>query len=320
MICSRHSIFEGVVLKPDLLKYSIEVGEAIGEGLPVVALESSIITHGMPYPVNVETALAVEACVRNEGCVPATIAVLDGQIRIGLSTEEISWLGRLERRDVVKVSAADLAYTVSKRLVGSTTVAATIVCARLAGIPILATGGIGGVHRDGENSLDVSADIYELARSDIAVVCAGAKSILDIGRTLELLESYGVPVVGYGTKMFPAFYYQDSGFLLKANLNSPREVADFISSKQKLGLEGGVIVACPVPEADAMQKSDVEGYITLALKEARVQKISGKEVTPFLLERICALSNEKSLACNVALIKNNACVAAQIAKNLVSHS
>lgn len=298
------------------MKYTIEVGEAILEGLPVVALESSIITHGMPYPVNVETALAVEACIRAEGCIPATIAVLDGKIRVGLDSDEIAWLGKLNRSNVIKVSRADLPYTVSKGIVGSTTVAASMICAQLSGIPVLATGGIGGVHRGGEDSMDISADIYELGRTNVAVVCAGAKSILDIGRTLEMLETLGVAVIGYQTKKFPAFYCTDSGYEVAISMQNASEIAALISVKSRMGLAGGVLIACPVPISDAMDLDIVEEYIEIASKEAHKKKISGKNVTPYLLERISALSEGKSLACNVALIKNNAKIAAQIAKNL----
>jgi pseudouridine-5'-phosphate glycosidase len=294
------------------------VKTALKNSEPVVALESTLITHGLPYPVNVETALSAEDIIRKEGCVPATIAILDGVIRIGLSEDEIGLLGRFDRKQVMKVSRAELPVVVAQKKNGGTTVAATMICARLAGISVFATGGLGGVHKGGETSMDISADMCELARTDVVVVCAGAKSILDIGRTLEALETQGVPVVGFGVKNFPAFHYRDSGYSVNTSVSNASEMADLIRAKRALGMSGGMLVGNPVPKADAMERSEVEGYVNQAVSEANTKGITGKEVTPFLLTRLNELSGGKSVACNVSLIKNNARVAAQIAKKLAS--
>ena len=265
----------------------------------------------MPYPQNVETALALEAIIRAEGAVPATIAVIDRKICIGLDEDALERLGSAP--EVAKVSRRDLPYLLSKGGLGATTVAATMICADLAGIRVFATGGVGGVHRDGEVSLDVSADLQELSRTNVAVVCAGVKSILDIGRTLEVLETLGVPVIGYGTDDFPAFYTRQSGFGVDYRLNTPTEVAALLQTKWALGLGGGVLIANPVPKANEMSDEIVTAAIEQALREARSQEIQGKDVTPYLLGRVKELTGGESLVANIALVKNNARVAAQIA-------
>lgn len=301
-----------------MLAISEKVSSALKNGEPVVALESTLITHGLPFPSNVETAIAAEECVRQEGATPATIAIMNGSIRVGLSHDEIGFLGRLERKNVMKVSRGDLGVAVAQKGFGATTVASTMICAKMAGIKIFATGGLGGVHRGGENSFDISADLMELGRTSVAVVCAGAKSILDIGRTLEVLETQGVPVVGYQTKKFPAFHYRNSGFDLNATADSPKELANIIEAHFEL-INSGFVVANPIPDEYAMDQLEVEQFIAQAVREAEEQQITGKAVTPFLLSRLSELSGGKSLASNVALIKNNATLAAQIAKNWRPH-
>ena len=298
------------------LDLSPEVAEALARGLPVVALESTIITHGMPYPDNVATARAVEEAVRAGGAVPATIVVLGGRIRVGLSAAEIERLG--QATDVMKLSRADLAYAVARRRDGSTTVAATMICARLAGIAVFATGGIGGVHRGMETTLDVSADLDELGRTPVTVVCAGAKALLDLPRTLEYLETRGVPVVGYGTDRFPAFWSRDSGLPAPLRLDTPAEVAALVLAQRGLGLSGGVLVANPVPAADAIPADEIAGFIAQAVADAGQQGIGGKAVTPFILSRMLELTGGRSLHTNVALILNNARLAAGIAVALAA--
>ena len=281
----------------------------------MVALESTIISHGMPYPHNVEMALSVEALVRAEGAVPATIAISDGRVRVGLNEAE---LNRLASADALKVSRRDLPYVLATGTLGATTVAATMICASLAGIRVFATGGVGGVHRGGEDSLDISADLQELARTSVAVVCAGVKSILDIGRTLEVLETLGVPVIGYGSDAFPAFYTRDSGFGVDYRLDTPEAVAQLLKLKWDLGLEGGVLLANPVPAADEMSERDVTTAIGRALAELDDEGVGGKAVTPYLLSRIVELTQGESLRTNIALVKNNAHVAAQLALALAT--
>ena len=293
------------------LLLSPEVASARAAGKPVVALESTIISHGMPYPQNVQTAKEVEQVIRDAGAVPATIALLDGKICIGLSDEQLELLGTSP--DAIKVSRRDMAYVLSKRLVGATTVAATMICARMAGISVFVTGGIGGVHRGAETSFDISADLQELAKTDVAVVCAGVKSILDIGLTLEYLETLGVPVVSVGQPGFPAFFTRDSGFKADFQLDTPLEQASFIHTKWQLGLHGGVVVANPVPEAFAMPKEEIDRITEQALGEANQRGVAGKAVTPFLLSRIKELTEGRSLATNIALVKHNATVGAQLA-------
>ncbi|MFZ6848816.1 pseudouridine-5'-phosphate glycosidase [Undibacterium sp. RuRC25W] len=293
------------------LIFSEEVRAATLSGKPVVALESTIISHGMPYPHNVQTALEVEHIIREKGAVPATIAVMNGKIHIGLSHAELELLG--QSKDALKVSRRDLPYVLTTKKLGATTVAATMICAQLAGIQVFVTGGIGGVHRGAEHSFDISADLQELARTSVAVVCAGAKSILDIGLTLEYLETYGVPVVSVGQSAFPAFFTRDSGFQADFQLDSAEEQAEFVHAKWGLGLDGGVVIANPVPESDAMPKEEIDQITLQALQEAGVQGIQGKAVTPFLLSRIKELTAGRSLTTNIALVKNNARVGAELA-------
>ncbi len=291
-----------------------EVAQALAEGRAVVALESTIITHGMPHPQNVVTAREVEDVVRGEGALPATIAVIGGRIKVGLAPDELAWLGTA--RDVMKLSRADLPFAVSARRHGATTVAATMICAHLAGIRVFATGGIGGVHRGVEETLDISADLDELARTPVAVVCAGAKAILDLPRTLEYLETRGVPVVGYQTDNLPAFWSRDSGLPVPIRLDSPSAIAALIRTKADLGLDGGVLVANPVPEADEIPSREIAAHIEAALTEARQRGIKAKAVTPFLLGHMFEITGGRSLSTNIALVKNNAALAARIAAAL----
>jgi pseudouridine-5'-phosphate glycosidase len=301
-----------------LLQFSPEVALARASGRPLVALESTIISHGMPYPQNVATARAVEQVIRDAGAVPATIALMGGRICVGLSDEQLETLG--SAAEVSKVSRRDLAYVLAEGTLGATTVAATMICARLAGIDVFVTGGIGGVHRGAETSFDISADLQELARTDVAVVCAGVKSILDIGLTLEYLETHGVPVVAVGQRAFPAFYTRESGFDADFRIDEPDRLAAFIRTKWSLGLDGGVVVANPVPAADAMQPAEIDAFITQALAEADQQGISGKAVTPFLLKRIAELTDGRSLATNIALVKHNAQLGARLAIAMASQA
>jgi len=293
------------------LLFSPEVVAARNAGLPIVALESTIISHGMPYPQNVQTARKVEQIIRDAGAVPATIAIMDGKICIGLSEEQLETLGTAP--DAIKVSRRDLAYVLSQRLLGATTVAATMICAQLAGIEVFVTGGIGGVHRGAETSFDISADLQELAHTSVAVVCAGVKSILDIGLTLEYLETHGVPVVSVGQAGFPAFFTRASGFNADFQLDSPEQQANFIRTKWQLGLAGGVVVSNPVPEQFAMPKEEIDRITEQALMEAGRQGVTGKKVTPFLLARIKELTEGRSLATNIALVEHNALVGARLA-------
>jgi pseudouridine-5'-phosphate glycosidase len=293
------------------LLFSPEVAAARAAGKPVVALESTIISHGMPYPQNVQMAREVEQIIRDAGAVPATIALIDGKVCIGLSAEQLKHLGT--SRDAVKVSRRDFAYVLSKGLLGATTVAATMIAAQMAGIKVFVTGGIGGVHRGAETSFDISADLQELAQTNVAVVCAGVKSILDIGLTLEYLETNGVPVVAVGQPGFPAFFTRESGFRADFQLDTPAEQAAFVHAKWALGLKGGVVVSNPVPAESAMPKEEIDRITEQALTEAFQQGITGKAVTPFLLGRIKDLTNGRSLATNIALVKHNALVGAQLA-------
>ena len=289
-----------------------EVAAALQSGQAVVALESTIICHGMPYPRNVETATSVEATVRAAGAIPATIAILDGRLKVGLSATEVQHLGQ-QGHSVTKCSRRDLPFVVARRQNGAATVAATMLIAAMAGIRVLATGGIGGVHRDVEETLDISADLDELARSDIAVVCAGVKSILDIGRTLEYLETRGVPVIGYQTSTLPAFFCRDSGFALEYRADSPAEVAAIHEAQRELGLAGGMLIGVPVPAENALPHDEIDGVIRQALAEMQQQGISGKATTPFLLASIVRRTSARSLDANIALVINNARVAAEIA-------
>jgi pseudouridylate synthase len=294
------------------LDFHPDVQQALKDGFPVVALESTIISHGMPYPENVQTAREVEAIIREHGAVPATIGIIDGRIKIGLTDEELESFG--QSQDVQKVSRRDLPYVVSQKKHGATTVAATMIAAQMAGISVFVTGGIGGVHREGEVTMDISADLTELAQTSVAVVCAGAKSILDLGRTLEYLETQGVPVIGYQTEHFPAFYTRESGFGVDSRLDAPEDVAALMHAKWELGLAGGLIIANPVPEAHALDADAMEQNIQRGLEEAKEQGIKGKDVTPFLLGRMKEITVGQSLVTNIALVKHNALVGAQIAK------
>ena len=299
------------------LSFSPEVANARATGKPVVALESTIISHGMPYPQNVQTARQVEQIIRDAGAVPATIAIIGGKICIGLTEAQLEELGKSP--DAIKVSRRDLAYVLSQGKLGATTVAATMICAQLAGIKVFVTGGIGGVHRGAETSMDISADLQELAQTNVAVVCAGVKSILDIGLTLEYLETHGVPVVSVGQPGFPAFFTRESGFNADFQLDTPAEQACFIATKWALGLNGGVVVSAPVPEAEAMPKEEIDAITLRALQEAAENGVTGKKVTPFLLARIKTLTEGRSLATNIALVKNNARVGAALARALQEH-
>lgn len=290
-----------------------EVKAALLEKEAVVALESTIISHGMPYPKNVETALQVEEIVRKNGAIPATIAILDGRLKVGLSEDHINYIAR-EGKAVIKTSRRDLPFIVAKRKNGATTVAATMIIAEMAGIRVLATGGIGGVHRGASATMDISADLEELAGTSVAVVCAGAKSILDIGLTLECLETRGVPVVGYKTSAFPAFYTRKSGFRLDFKVDSIKELASVIKTKWELGLKGGVLVANPIPIEYEMDPILINRAIGRAVTEATEKKISGKDITPYLLARIEELTGGASLEANIQLVYNNARVGAQLAE------
>jgi pseudouridine-5'-phosphate glycosidase len=296
----------------EVLYIKPEVQAALSAGLPVVALESTIISHGMPYPENVATAREVEAIIRKEGAVPATIAILDGIIKIGLSDEELEYLGKAQ--NVVKVSRRDLPVVIANRQNGATTVAATMICASLAGIAVFVTGGIGGVHRGAQETFDISADLTELGQTSVAVVCAGAKSILDLGLTLEHLETLGVPVIGYGTKELPAFYTRQSGFEVDYQLDTAEAVALVMHHKWHLGLQGGMVIANPIPESDQMDKVFIDGIINSALQRAESLGIKGKDTTPFLLSEIKRLTEGSSLEANIRLVYNNARVGANIAK------
>ena len=293
------------------LLFSPEVAAARAAGKPVVALESTIISHGMPYPQNVTMAMEVEQIIRDAGAVPATIAIIDGKICIGLGPQQLELLGTSP--EAMKVSRRDLPYVISTRRLGATTVAATMICAQLAGIQVFVTGGIGGVHRGAETSMDISADLQELARTSVAVVCAGVKSILDIGLTLEYLETHGVPVLSVGQAAFPAFFTRDSGFRADFQMDSALEQANFIQTKWELGLQGGVVVSNPVPEMFAMPKEEIDRITEQALLEAANGGVSGKAVTPFLLSRIKELTAGRSLMTNIALVKHNALVGAELA-------
>lgn len=299
------------------LLYSPEVAAARAAGKAIVALESTIISHGMPYPQNVQMAREVEQIIRDAGAVPATIAIIDGKICIGLNEQQLELLGTSP--DAMKVSRRDLPFVLAQRKLGATTVAATMICAELAGISVFVTGGIGGVHRGAETSFDISADLQELAHTSVAVVCAGVKSILDIGLTLEYLETYGVPVVSVGQRGFPAFFTRESGFNADFQLDTPAEQAAFIHTKWQLGLKGGVVVSNPVPAAEAMPKAEIDAITEQALQEAGAQGITGKQVTPFLLSRIKQLTDGRSLATNIALVKNNARCGAALALAMHAH-
>jgi pseudouridine-5'-phosphate glycosidase len=295
----------------EYINISQEVKEALKNNKAVVALESTIISHGMPYPENVKMALNVEKIIRAEGAVPATIAILDGVIKIGLSPDEIEILAKA--KNVYKVGKRDFAYVVSKKLMGATTVSGTSLAAAMAGIKVFATGGIGGVHRGATETFDISRDLEELSEVDICVICAGAKSILDLGLTLEYLETKGVEVIGYQTKELPAFYSRESGFNVNYQLDTPKEIASLLKAKWELGLHGGVVVANPIPKEFSMDAKIINDAIDQALVEAKSSGIKGNEVTPFLLSKIKHITEGSSLESNIELVYNNAKLAAQIA-------
>ncbi len=296
----------------EYLDIAPDVAKALGSGKAVVALESTIISHGMPYPKNVETAMELEAVVRDGGAVPATIAILSGCLKVGLSSDEIQHLGQ-RGTEVVKCSRRDLPFIVAREQDGATTVAATMIIAAMAGIRVFATGGIGGVHRGAQETMDISADLDELARTNVAVVCAGIKSVLDIGRTLEYLETKGVPVIGYETDTLPAFYTRESGFPVDYRVDSAADVATAMKIKWAMGLHGGLVIASPIPEEHALDSDEINSIIDEAISEMRSQGITGKDTTPFLLARIAERSGGKSLEANIELVKNNARIAAEIA-------
>lgn len=299
----------------DCISISGEVKNALKNSEPVVALESTIISHGMPYPDNLETALKVEKTVRKHGAVPATIAIIKGVIKIGLDEAEIEFLSK--EKGILKASRMDIPAVVSKKLSAATTVSGTMICAELAGIKFFATGGIGGVHRGGQNSMDISADLTELSRTNVAVISAGVKSILDIELTLEYLETAGVPVIGYNTDEFPAFFTRQSGFRVNHRFDSAKEISAMIKTKWELGLSGGVLIANPIPEEFSMKKEIIDKAIEDALKKVRDSGIKGKEVTPFLLSEIKKTTGGLSLESNVQLVLNNAKLASEISSQFL---
>jgi pseudouridylate synthase len=301
---------------PDFVDVSAEVAAARRGGRPLVALESTIITHGMPFPANAEMAAKVETIIREEGAIPATIAVLEGRLKIGLSAQELAELSKF--KNAMKLSRADLAFAIAAGRTGGTTVAATMLAAALAGIRVFATGGIGGVHRGAEQSFDISADLEEFARSPVIVVSAGAKAILDLEKTLEVLETKGVPVVTFGQDNLPAFWSARSHLPSPLRLDTAGGIADFQKRREALGMGGGILVANPIPAADEIPASEMKNYIDAALAAANENGVSGKAVTPFLLSKILELTDGRSLTANIALVENNARLAARIAKALIS--
>ena len=300
-------------ISSELLQISAEVQQALKNNQPIVALESTIISHGMPFPENAQTALEVEETIRRQGAVPATIAIIHGVMKVGLSREEIELLGR-EGHNVAKVSRRDLPFVVAAGLNGATTVASTMIIAAMAGIKVFATGGIGGVHRGAEHTFDISADLQELANTNVTVVCAGAKSILDLGLTTEYLETFGVPLIGYQTSALPAFFCRTSPFDVSIRLNSAKDIAKAMAVKWQSGLNGGMVVANPIPEEFAMPEEKINAAINRAVKEAEEQGVVGKASTPFLLARVAELTGGDSLKSNIQLVFNNAILACEIAK------
>ena len=291
-----------------------EVKEALDAGKPVVALESTIISHGMPYPKNVETALTVEEVIRKNGAVPATVGIIKGRIKVGLTADEVEYMAKAP--NVLKVSRRDYPLVIAQKLDGATTVAGTMIAANMAGIRLFVTGGIGGVHRGAGESFDISADLEELKSTGVAVVCAGVKSILDIGATLEYLETSGVPVISFGTDEFPAFYSRKSGFRTECALGCPKDIAEVINMKYELGLDGGMLIACPIPEADEIPYEKMDKVIVQALRECEEQGVTGKRITPFLLDRVKQLTDGNSLEANIKLVLNNADIGSKIAVEL----
>lgn len=299
-------------MNTSVLSISDEISCALEEGIPVVALETTIVSHGMPYPTNIETALEVESIIRKNGAIPATIAIMHGKIRVGITEDELEFMGTSTK--IVKASRRDLPAIFSRKLNAATTVASTMICASMAGIPIFATGGIGGVHRGAQQTFDISADLQELARTNVAVIAAGAKAILDLPLTLEYLETAGVPVLGFKTSELPAFYTRESGLPVDYQVDSYEDAANLLHAKWDNGLSGGVLITNPIPAEAAMDKKVIDRAIEQALREAATKEIAGKKLTPFLLKTITDLTEGKSLSSNIALIKHNAEVAAGIAK------
>ena len=300
------------------LEIDTTVQEALQKGLPVVALESTIISHGMPYPKNVETALAVEEVVRQHGATPATIAIMNGKCHVGLTGQQLEYFGKAA--DVWKVSLRDIPYVISRNLYGATTVAATMRIAAMAGIRVFVTGGIGGVHRGAATSMDISADLTEMAHTSVAIVSAGVKSILDIGLTLEYLETKGIPVVTYGQDEFPSFYSSKSGYMSPLRLDDPASIASMLRAKWQIGLNGAVLIANPLPAVQEIAADVMETHILRALEAAAAEKITGKDVTPFLLQYIASHTGGESLEANIALIKHNAQLGAKVAVELTKHA
>lgn len=296
------------------IRMNDEVRKALEEKRPVVALESTIISHGMPYPKNVETALNVERIIRENGCVPATVGIIDGVGVVGMTEDEIEEFGK--RKGIEKVSRRDLPVIAAKKLWGATTVATTMILANMAGVEVFVTGGIGGVHRNAQETFDISADLQELAHTNVTVICAGAKAILDLKLTLEYLETFGVPVLGYRTKELPAFYTRKSGLNVDYQIDSPKEAAEIIKAKRDMKLDGGILITNPIPEEYAMNEDEMNKAIDEALKEADMLGIKGKETTPFLLAKIKDITNGVSLESNIKLVYNNALVGSMIAKEL----
>ena len=295
----------------NMLKITDEIQEALREKRPVVAVETTIVSHGLPYPETIETARLLEDMIRSQGAVPATIAILDGKINVGISDDQLEFLGT--SKDIVKASRRDLPAVFAKRLHAATTVATTMICANLAGIKIFATGGVGGVHRGAQQTFDISADLQELARTDVAVISAGSKSILDLPLTLEYLETLGVPILGYKTDELPAFYTRESGLMVDYRVDTPEEASAILHAKWDIGLSGGVMITNPIPKEYALDKDFIDAAIEQALADAAAQHIEGKSVTPFLLGRVKELTGGKSLTANIELVRHNAEVAAQIA-------
>ncbi len=300
-------------MNQSVLDITPEVQQSLESGKPVVALESTIISHGMPYPKNLETARQVEQIVRDNGATPATIAILNGRLKAGLNKEELEFLAQAD--DVAKVSRRDIPYIIANKQNGATTVASTMIVADLAGIRVFVTGGIGGVHRGADKNFDISADLMELAQTNVAVVCAGVKSILDIGSTLEVLETHGVPVFGYQTKDFPAFYTRKSGFYVDYEADTTKEIAAALKVKWDLNLKGGAVIGNPIPTEHEMDEKVISNAINSALKQAEEKNIKGKEITPFLLAKITELTGEESLKSNIELVFNNARTGARLAKD-----
>jgi pseudouridine-5'-phosphate glycosidase len=298
------------------LRIAEEVRDALADRRAVVALETTIVTHGMPYPDNVATARSLEAEIRAHGAVPATIAVMGGAVRVGLSDSELDTLATA--KGVLKLSRNDLAYAIATGQPGATTVAATMICAKLAGIRVFATGGIGGVHRGAEDTFDISADLEELARTSVAVVCAGAKALLDLPKTLEHLETHGVPVIGYRTSEFPAFWSRSSGLPAPLRLDSTTEIARVVELKWSLGLEGGALIANPIEAADEIPRGEMSGFIEIAVADAAARGVAGKAVTPYILSRLVEITDGRSLRANIALVQSNARLAAQLASAMAA--